>query len=44
MHGMSYNIVNEIGITYSSETEMNSPDKNLVQRTVEHYGSQKLSS
>ena len=26
-HGMSYNIVNEIGITYSSETEMNSPDK-----------------
>ena len=29
-HGMSYNIVNEIGITYSGETEMNSPDNGVI--------------
>lgn len=27
---MSYNIVNEIGITYSGETEMNSPDNGVI--------------
>lgn len=29
-HGMSYNIVNEIGITYSGKTETNSPDNGVI--------------